>query len=79
MRYLVGVHVTLDTDGVADSSELAAEVLSQSEEGGVEEALAQVFSRDMVFTLCSDCRNHFVANPLGRTAFGVAPDLGFVQ
>ncbi len=45
--------------------------------GFTEETLAELFTREMAFTLCKPCRDLFVANPLDRVTN--PPDLGFVQ
>ena len=77
LRYIVGVHVTLDIDGFTDlalAAEMAPHLVDNPEP---EETLAELFTREMAFMLCQPCRDRFVENPVDRLTS--PPDLGFVQ
>lgn len=77
LRYIVAVHVTLDTDGFADkqldAGQLAAEMASN------EEGLLDLFTREMAFTVCRNCRDSFVSNPLNCRDAKSRQDLGLLQ
>ncbi|MBN1947699.1 MAG: hypothetical protein JW797_18685 [Bradymonadales bacterium] len=80
IRYIVGVQVTLDLDGFQGGVESAYEIAERlNAKQSCDESLSEVFSREMVFTLCKHCRDGFVDNPLGRQERLLCPDLGFIH
>jgi len=76
LRYIVGVHVTLDLDGCGGDG--AAERLAHRMYEG-DESLTELYSREMAFTLCPACRDRFVANPLDHPEEQVLHDHGLLQ
>ena len=76
LRYIVGINLTLDLDGSSRTPE-SDPVANRLFEGG--ESLADLYYREMVFTLCSTCRDRFVNNPLDRPEELLAEDLGLLQ
>ena len=78
LRYIVGVHVTLDVDGFADPEACAYRVASQLDQRS-SGSLADVFTKELAFTLCVACRNDFVSDPLHRPQELREPDHGLLQ
>lgn len=77
LRYIVGVHVTLDTDGLADGADVVGLATALSTNPDSDEALTEIFTREMAYTLCQSCRDLFVQDPLARPAGTL--DQGYVQ
>jgi hypothetical protein len=77
MRYLIGLHVTLDIDGFEPDVDGLARQLEAAQQAG--ESLDQLVAQDLAFTLCQTCRDDFVKNPIGRTTSHSHRDLGLVQ
>lgn len=78
LRYLIGLHVTLDRDGFTeDELHDAQSRVEAARRNG--ESLAERFTCEKAFLVCEDCRDQFVDNPLGRFPEMMRPDPGFVQ
>ena len=78
LRYIVGVHVTLDVDGFVDSEATAYNIAEQLEQRS-SSSLGDVFTREMAFTLCVSCSDEFVSDPLNRPQELREPDHGLLQ
>lgn len=80
LRYIVGVHVTLDVDGLGHSpSDVQSLAQALDQQDAEESGLADVFCKDLAFVLCTGCRNDFVRNPLNRRGDEREADAGLLQ
>lgn len=78
IRFIVGMHVTLDVDGCQGGDRVAEQLAAHMNRAG-ESSLGEVYTREMAFVLCTPCRESFVANPLSTTDELPAVDLGLLQ
>jgi hypothetical protein len=78
LRYLIGLHVTLDRDGFTEQ-DLGDPCRRVEATRRVGESLDERFTCEKAFVVCSSCRDQIVDNPLGAYPEMMLPDLGFVQ
>ena len=77
LKYLVGIRVVADFDGVInegeeDTDEMISKVLKQIEVMEAEELERDVYE-ELNLVLCKVCKDHFVRNPLNLSEDDLSP------
>ncbi|MCA9562977.1 MAG: hypothetical protein KC561_05785 [Myxococcales bacterium] len=79
VRFVVGLHVTLDVDGLDNDDWTNALNISKSGTPDRLEEVHELVATEKAFTICSNCRSAFVSDPLGASAQNHDAEAGLLQ